>query len=137
MAGVATNVIEVVHDKDPKEVIWEKMKGYLDAILPTAGDVVIAVYERPEKTRGGIVIPETASRRAEDAFQGVVGLIVKVGPDYGKHRRALALEKMPEVGDWVAFKTVDCVAFTLGKSPMRLLQGDMIRMVLANPDCII
>lgn len=138
MAGaVATSIMEVIHDIDPKKVIWDAIKPWINDIDPTSGDVVIAVYQRPEKTKGGLLIPETASRRAEDAFQGVVGMIVKTGPDYGKHKRALALEKMPAIGDWVAFKTVDCVAFTLGKSPMRLLQGDMIRMVLRSPDCII
>lgn len=135
---VATKVLEVVHDKDPKTVIWDSLKGWIDRIQPTSGDVVVCVYERPEKLRGsGLIIPETASRRAEDKFQGVVGLIVKVGPEYAKHKQALGMEKMPDVGDWIAFRNQDCSSFVLGDRSMRLLQGDFIRMVLADPDVII
>lgn len=137
MAGMATRTIAVTHEEDPKKVIWAKLGKAIDHLAPTAGDVVIAVYERPEKTAGKIIIPETASRRAEDAFQGVVGMIVKIGPDFARHKRSLAMDPMPKIGDWVMFKTVDCIAFVLDKSPMRLLQGDMIRMVLSDPDSII
>lgn len=134
---VATSVIEVIHTKDPKKVIWEALDGWIDRVRPTAGDVIVCVYERPAETRGKIIIPETASRVSEDKFQGVVGLIVKVGPEYQKHRQNLGLDEMPPVGSWIAFRTQDCVAFTLGKRAMRLLQGDFIRMTLIDPDCII
>ena len=135
---VATEVMEVDHEGiDPKQVIWDAMKGQIDRIQPTSGDVIICVYERPKKTRGNLIIPDTASRVSEDKFQGVVGLIVKTGPDYGKHQRALGLDKMPAVGDWVAFNNRDCIAFTLGKRAMRLLEGHFIRMLLSDPDAII
>lgn len=135
---VATEVMEVDHQGiDPKSVIWAAMKGWLEHIQPTGGDVVVCVYERPQKSRGGLIIPETASRVSEDKFQGVVGLIVKVGPDYGKHKRALGLEAMPKVGDWIAFRTGDCIAFTLGKRAMRLLEGQFIRLLINDPDAII
>ena len=138
MAGsVATSVIEVKHFEDPKQVIWRDLNGWLDKIQPTGSDCVVCVYERPQTTAGGIIVPETASRISEDKFQGVVGLIVKLGPNYGAHERALGLKPMPQVGDWVAFRTIDCVAFVLGKRSMRLLQGNFIRMVLSNPDCIV
>jgi co-chaperonin GroES (HSP10) len=137
MSQVATTVIEVEHKVDPKKVINDALKGWIDRIRPTSGDVLVCVYERPEKTKGNIIMPETASRRSEDKFQGVVGLIVKVGPEYGKHKQALGLNPMPQIGDWVAFRTQDCVSFVLGQRSMRLLQGDFIRLVLSDPDCII
>lgn len=138
MSTVATNVIEVQHDKDPKQVIMDDLKGWLDRIRPTSGDCVVCVYERPEKIKGsGLIIPETAARRAEDRFQGVVGLIVKIGPAFSKHKQALGMDPMPAVGDWVAFRNQDCSSFVLGSRSMRLLQGDFIRMVLADPDCIV
>lgn len=134
---VASKVIDVVHDKDPKKVILDSLKGHIERVQPTSGDVIVCVYERPEKMRSGLVIPDTASRRSEDRFQGVVGLIVKTGPEYGKHRQALGMEKMPAVGDWIAFRNQDCSSFVLGDRSMRLLQGDFIRLVLDDPDCII
>ncbi len=136
---VATKVMEVDHEGiDPKKVITDALKGWIDRIHPTAGDIIVCVYERPEKlARSGLVIPETASRRAEDKFQGVVGLIVKVGPEYAKHKQDLGLDQMPGVGTWVAFRNQDCQSFTLGDRSMRLLQGNFIRMVLQDPDAII
>jgi len=137
MSGMATNVIQVKHHIDPKKVIWDDLKDWLDKIQPTGSDCVVCVYERPKETAGGILIPENASRVSEDKFQGVVGLIVKLGPNFGSHERALGLKPMPQVNDWVAFKTIDCVAFVLGKRSMRLLQGNFIRMVLSDPDAVI
>lgn len=139
MSQVATNVIEVDHEgKDPKKVIHSALKGWIERIHPTGGDVVVCVYERPEKLKGsGLIIPETASRRMEDKFQGVVGLIVKLGPDFSKHKRALGLERLPQIGDWVAFRTQDCSAFVLGSRSMRMMEGQFIRLVLDDPDCIV
>lgn len=135
---VATKVIPVVHDKDPKTVINDALKGLVKGNLqPTAGDVLLCVYQRPAKMKSGLYMPDTASRLAEDKHQGVVGLIVALGPDFAKHKRALALDKMPEVGDWVFFNNRDCHAFTLGDQPMRLLQGDFIRMIITDPDSVI
>ena len=133
--SVATNVIAVKHLKDPKRVILDDLDGWLDKIHPTAKDCVICVYERPETTAGGIIMPETSSRRAEDRFQGVVGLIVKTGPNFAKGYPNLGME--PKVGDWVAFRTQDCVSFVLGKRSMRLIQSEFIRMVLTDPDCVL
>lgn len=135
--SAATKVIEVIHDKDPKKVIWESLKGWIERIQPTSGDVIVCVYERPKQMKSGLYMPDTASRVSEDKFQGVVGMIVKLGPEFAKHKQALGLDAMPKVGDWVAFRGQDCVAFTLGDRAMRLLEGQFIRMILADPDCII
>lgn len=151
MAGsVATRAVEVIHDTEPKKVIWNKLNAvsevsrdtlgglkWIDRITPTAGDVLIAVYQRPEKTKGGILMPETSSRRTEDMFQGTVGLIVKTGPNYEKHAEALGFDEMPPINTWVAFRTQDCTAFVLDDQPMRLMQGNFIRMILKDSDCII
>ena len=40
--------------------------------------VLVAVYVRPEKTKGGIFLPDKA--KDEDKYQSKVGLILKVGP---------------------------------------------------------
>lgn len=138
---VATETTAAVHDKDPKKVIWDALKGEIERIQPTSGDCIVCVYERPEmmqmKSGVKLLMPATASRRAEDKFQGIVGMIVKIGPEFSKHKQALGLEEMPKVGTWVAFRTGDCVPFTLGNRAMRLLQGDFIRMILQDPDAII
>lgn len=139
--SVATSVIPVVHTIDPKTVITNALKGWIDRIQPTGGDLIVCVYERPKEIDLGggkkLYTPDNYSRTAEDKFQGVVGLIVKLGPEFGKHKQALGLDVMPKIGDWVAFRTQDCMAFTLGDRAMRLLEGQFIRMILADPDCVI
>lgn len=145
MAGsVATKVIPTVHKEDPKTVIWNALKGWIEKVEPTSGDVVICVYERPTimkmKNALGLEVEfdiGATSRNNEDKFQGVVGLIVKTGPNYEDHAPKLGLEKMPPLGSWVAFKTSDCTAFVLGDRSMRLMQGNFIRMILSDPDAII
>lgn len=139
--SVATKVTPVVHTKDPKQVIFDSLKGWIEKIAPTSGDCIVCVYERPQEIDFGngkkLLTPDNYTRNTEDKFQGIVGMIVKVGPEFGKHRQALGLDEMPKVGSWIAFRTQDCVAFTLGSRAMRLLQGDFIRMILADPDCVI
>lgn len=134
----ATKVIEVIHDQEPKKVIWDALKGNLDRIEQvTSGDCLICVYERPEKMKSGLFMPQTASRMAEDKFQGCVGMIVKTGPEFAKHRQALGLDEMPPIGSWVYFRRQDASSFVSGERTLCLLQGDFIRLILTDPDCII
>lgn len=134
---VATKVIEVVHEKDPKDVIWEDLKGWLDRIEPLGKDAVVCVYERPQKMKSGLYMPDNADRVKEDKFQGVVGLVVKLGPNFHAHREFLGVTDPIKVGDWVAFRTQDCVSFVLGSRAMRQVEGQFLRQRLADPDCII
>lgn len=136
--SVATKVIEVVHDKDPKLVITDALKAWLPRIRSATGaDYLICVYERPEKMTNGLIMPQNASRLVEDKFQGNVGLIVAKGPNVEEYKSFFRNGAMPQVGDWVAFRTQEAVAFTLGDRAMRLVQANMIRLVLEDPDCII
>lgn len=138
---VATAVVPVVHRKDPKSLIHDDLKGLVDKLEPTGGDVVVCVYERPKEIQlaGGktLLTPDNYSRTNEDKFQGVVGLVVKLGPNFHEKRQALGLDPPIKLGDWVSFRTQDCVAFTLGTRAMRQLEGQFLRQRLADPDCII
>lgn len=135
---VATRVIEAQHDEDPKKVINKALKGWIERIHPTGGDAILCVYERPEKIKGtSLLLPETAQRRTEDKFQGVVGLLVKVGPNFAKHHKVLGLDPPLKVGDWVAFRNQDTNSFILGDRSMRRMEGQFILMRLDDPDCIV
>lgn len=142
---IATEAVRMHHDKDPRKVILDALKAELPHIKAvTAGDCLICVYERPttKKIKGlngeDIEIDLSATDRVkEDKLQGCVGLIVKTGPDFSKHRKALAIDPMPAVGDWIYFRRQDGCAFVLGTRMMFLLQGDFIRLVIDDPDCIV
>jgi len=129
------------HDTDPKQELLDKI-GDLSGISVYGQDVLVAVYMRPEKTKSGIILTDTA--RGEDAFQGKVGLIVKMGPtayldeDGNKFRNI-------EVGEWCVFRASDGWPVTLntGKSVSskdatlcRIITDINIRMTVASPDLI-
>lgn len=138
---VATKVTAVVHEKDPKQAILDDLKGLIEKLEPLGGDAIVCVYERPQAIDLGggkkLYTPDNYSRTTEDKFQGVVGLLVKVGPSFGKHREAHGVDPQIAVGNWVSFRTQDCIAFTLGSRAMRQLEGQFLRQRLADPDCII
>lgn len=132
----------MTHDVDPKEAIHAKL-GNVDTFDMVNNDVLVAVYKRPEKTKGGIIL--TDATRDEDNYQSKVGLVVKVGPtafqdDTGKWQ-------WPDIalGDWVVFRPSDGWNVTLsgegggiGKDAQlcRLLHDTSIRAKIPNPDMV-
>jgi hypothetical protein len=140
-SSAAIKAYGAVHDTDPKKVIFDALKGFLEKVEPNGADYMVCVYERPEQMQmdSGVklYIPATASRRTEDKFQGNVGLIVKAGPNVDDHAHRFHGGKVPQVGDWVGFSTTDAIQFVLGERMIRLLKADFVRFVLTDPDCVI
>lgn len=137
-SSVASKALSVIHEKPPRQVIQEALKGFLSDVEITNTDVLLCIYERPEKTSGGIIMPETASRRAEDKFQGTVGLVVKIGPNYhDTYDRKVGLEPRLKIGDWVLIRRGDGWGFVLGDRVMVQIQGDYIRTRVQDPDSVI
>lgn len=113
--------LKMVHDRDPKEVIYETLGG-AEKFLETMGDkVLVATYMRPEKTASGIILPENT--REEDRFQGKVGLVIEVGPVAFTDDETHKFPVKPNKGDWVVFfpltMTATSLSFLLNKQPMR------------------
>lgn len=144
---VATEVVEVVHERPPAEVILDDLKGWINKVEVTAGDVLVCVYERgagsaegdgAKKTKGGVWMPGTASRASEDKFQGAVGMIVGIGPQFhAKYDKELGLDPVLKKGDWITCNIGDTTSFVLGKRTMRLIQGNFVRLRIKDPDCVI
>ena len=61
---------------DEKQAILNKL-GDLSQIEIAQNEVLVAIYIRPEKSAGGILL--TPNYRKEDNYQGKVGLVVKIG----------------------------------------------------------
>lgn len=142
---VATKAQPSVHTQDPKQAIFDALKGYIGKIEVTAADVLTCVYERPQqimtsdkKTAVKLWTPDNASRASEDKFQGIAALVVKLGPSFhSKYDRELGLDPPIKVGDWVTFNVGDTSPFVLGERHMRLVQGNFIRLRIADPDAVI
>lgn len=60
------------HSIDPKQKIIDEI-GDLSEVEIFNNQVLCAVYVRPNKTKGGIMLADQTT--AEDRFQGKVGLI--------------------------------------------------------------
>ena len=125
----AGNMLHVV---DPKQAL-------LDEIGDTSGfevfhnEVIVAVYFRPEKTTGGIILPN--SNRDEDKWQSKVGIIIAMGPDAFEDDSGKWFKNVNvKVGDWVWFKPSDGFNMTINKTLCRALKDTAIRGIVGHPD---
>jgi hypothetical protein len=121
---------ELAAEADPKRALLDAL-GDMQWYEPFHNLVLIATYIRPEKTTGGIYRPDRSLQ--EDRFQGVCGLVLRLGPmafvEYGPYRfgplargryTADGLvylyhapgskgEKPLREGDWVIYRPSDAV----------------------------
>jgi hypothetical protein len=65
------------HEVDPREEIIRQLPD-LKHVEVFNNMVLVAVYERPDKTASGIIL--TGNTKDEDKYQGKAALIIKLGP---------------------------------------------------------
>lgn len=122
----------MLHEEDPKTVLLEKLGDISDfEIFHT--QVLCAVYQRPEKTRSGLLLAD--STRDEDKSQGKVGLIVKMGGS--ALHDADGKWSWPEgtgMGDWVYYRASDGWPVTVNGVLCRILDDTNIRGRIQHPD---
>lgn len=130
----------MVHDIDPADDLRNKL-GNLDHIEIFHNQVLCAVYVRPDKTKGGIILADTT--REEDKMQGKAGLIVKLGPTAfrGADGDAWAWGEGLGEGDWVYYRASDGWAITLlgphgDKVLCRILDDTNVRGRITAPDSV-
>lgn len=63
---------------DPRKALMDFAAPFLDGLHIGPAKLLVATFRQPEKTAGGII--KTDRYRDEDKFQGVAGLVLKVGP---------------------------------------------------------
>jgi co-chaperonin GroES (HSP10) len=120
------------HDVDPRQDLLKQI-GDLKDIELFNNQVLCAIYVRPEKTLGGIIIPE--QNRAEDKIQGKVGLVVRKGPtafvdDTDKWFSDIDVK----LNDWVVFRASDGWSITVNKVLCRIVDDTDVRGRVAHPD---
>lgn len=129
------------HEVDPRQEILQRI-GDLSNIEVFGNDIMVAVYMRPEKTKSGIILTDTS--RAEDAFQGKCGLIVKMGPTAYMDEEGAKFRDIKE-HDWVVFRASDGWPVTLNAANSvsskdavicRIITDINIRMRISSPDAI-
>lgn len=120
-------------DHDPKQDIFDKV-GDLNEIQMMNANILVGIYIRPERTRGGIIV-QTAQK--EDQFQGKVGLVLAIGPlAFQDDETNKFGGQQLQVGDWVMFRASDGDALDINGQRCRLLQDVTVRMKIAQPDSV-
>ena len=124
--------IAMLHEADPRETLLKEL-GDISGVELLNTQVLVAVYIRPEKTKGGIIM--AAKARDEDRHQSKVGLILKTGPsafvdEDGKWFSNLDLK----AGDWIVFRPSDGWNVTVNGVLCRMFDDTAIRARIPHPD---
>jgi co-chaperonin GroES (HSP10) len=120
------------HDVDPKKDLLKRI-GDIKDIEIYNNQILVAVYIRPEKTIGGIIIPD--ENRNEDKTQGKVGLVLKKGPDaFNDESGQWFKDVKVKDNDWVIFRPSDGWTITVNKVVCRILDDVNVRGRIQHPD---
>lgn len=138
MVDIAGLKVGEAHDGDPKEELMKLVGFVADLVEIPSSKILVAIYYRPEKTKGGIIdITVTAG----DSYQGKIGLVLKMGPlafqDDATHAWG---DVRPRVGDWVQFRVGDTAPFRLGRDEraphLRYVEDVNILAIWKRPDMV-
>ena len=120
------------HDSDPKAEILQNI-GSTDGLDIFHNQILCVVYMRPEKTKGGIVLP--TQHRDEDRHQSKVGLIIKMGPDAFVDETGTWFKGVEvKMHDWIVFRPSDGWSITVNGVLCRILKDESIRGRVSHPD---
>ena len=128
--------------RDP-DAFFDKMKndmfaqvGDLSHIQVPLNRILVMVWVRPEM-RGSIIL--TAKTRDEDVYQGVSGLVLKLGPHCYEPNDQIEFrdEDRCRVGDWVMYRRGEGFRLRLWKQECVMLHDERsIKMILRHPDAV-
>jgi co-chaperonin GroES (HSP10) len=119
------------HEVDPREEIIRQLPD-LKHVEVFNNMVLVAVYERPDKTASGIIL--TGNTKDEDKYQGKAALIIKLGPIANEANASRGGELA--VGDWIAIRPSDGWAVTINQKLCRLLAETSVHMRIPSPDVV-
>lgn len=121
------------HEVDPREELFKNV-GDLSGVKVFNNQVLVAIYVRPTKTKGGIIM--TDAYRDEDKIQGKVGLIVKLGSKafIDPKKEWFGEGETCSVGDFVMFRPSDGWSVSINGAPCRMLDDINIRGQITSPD---
>ena len=131
---------------EEKKLILDRL-GDISRVEIAQNELLVATYMRPEKTKGGIVLPHQNLK--EDQYQGKVGLVVKIGKACRFLRASaegVAYGLDIQLHDWVVVRTSDTWPLELNGDPdvsdpaafvkCRLVYDDQIRMRIPFPGMV-
>ena len=128
------NNVQMLHEKDPKQLLLDKV-GNINGIQLLNTQVLVAVYIRPEKTKGGIIYVD--STRDEDKYQSKVGLILKKGPTAFVEDGAKWFGDVEfNEHDWLVFRPSDGWNIGVNGVWCRMLEDSSVKAKIDHPDAV-
>jgi co-chaperonin GroES (HSP10) len=127
------------HEVPPAEDIFNRL-GDISEMEAFHNNVIVAVYQRPEKTKSGIYL--TDRNRDEDKYQSKCGLVIKMGPRSFNDDSGAWQWPSVSIGDWVYFRPSDGWDMSIRgkdrKDPVlcRRLKDTSIEGKVSDPDTI-
>ena len=121
---------QMLHDEDPAAKLSKEL-GDISGIELFHNQVLVAVYQRPEKTKSGILLP--GQTRDEDKYQSKIGLVVKKGDAAFLSSGEWTFPNV-ELGDWVIFRPSDGWNTGVNGVLCRILVDTSIKGRVSNPD---
>lgn len=143
MSGLISSAVQIREQEDPAVTIRLCVKDLIDDIRIGGQDVLVGVYvpAKDARSSGGIILPDGS--REEYRWQGVTGLILKLGPFAYKTEKTTdwfcdedGNSAPPKIGDWVMFDVKDTHAFLLSKQPCRFVPCQYVRGIVSRPDLV-
>lgn len=125
------------HEVDPKQDIFDRIKEHIEDVEIFRNSILLGIYERPEKTKGGIIL--TDKFRNEDKFQGKAGLVLKLGPAVFKDEPDNGIyfySQTVEIGDWIGIMPSDGWPVTVGDVSCRVVKDTDVKLRIKAPDVV-
>lgn len=136
MAGVIFAKRNLLHEKDPADVIFDSIgREAVEAYDVMHNLVLVGVYQAPEKTSGGIIRTDTSKK--EDVHQGIAGLVLKAGPAAfvdDEHNKFHGKSVSP--GDWIVYRPSDCWLTSINGVPVRVVEDSKVKAKIPHPDMV-
>ncbi len=124
------------HDEDPRQLIFDKIgmkKGVIPGFTLFGNRVLLGVYERPSKTKSGIILADQT--RNEDQHQGKAAVVLMKGPTAFVSDAHYDFQGQDvEVGDWVTLWVGDGRRLFLNGQLCRIIRDQDINMKIPSPD---
>lgn len=127
-------VSKMVHDVDPAKQLLKEI-GDISGFEVLYNEVLIGIYQRPEKTAGGIIL--TDKTRGEDQYQGKAGLVLKKGPMAFVSDESFDFKGQTlEIGEWVSIWVSDGKAIKINGVLCRMVEDRYIKLKIPAPDSV-
>ena len=124
---------QMLHEVDPAKKIKDEI-GDLSGLSLYHNQILVAVYQRPEKTKSGFIL--TSQTLGEDKHQSKIGLVLKKGPNAFVDSGEWVFSDPLQEGDWALFRPSDGWGCSINGVLCRILVDTSVKGKVAHPDLV-